>query len=204
MIFILAFLAFAVLHSILAARQVKRAIITRIPFLRHTYRLLYNLVALFTLAAVWFWAPVDSHTMYHLSPPFSYLFHLIQLGALAGLVYSVQTAGTGYFSGLQQLRDSRMEPAPTYDLDEPASAELVVSGPFRMIRHPLYLFSIILLLAHPYMSLKWMLFTGSAILYFWIGSRIEEQKLILRFGDAYRKYIREVPAFIPHWKTVFR
>lgn len=41
--------------------------------------------------------------------------------------------------------------------------------------------------------------------YFVIGSRLEEQKLIARFGEAYRRYRDRVPGLLPRpWRTLRR
>ncbi|MCH8486142.1 MAG: isoprenylcysteine carboxylmethyltransferase family protein [Candidatus Cyclonatronum sp.] len=196
MIFAVAFLAFAVLHSLLASRAVKSRVIGALPFMRWYYRLLYNMLALVTFGLVWFLAPVEHQLLYHIEPPGQWLMHLIQLGALAGLWLSLRHAGSSAFLGLVQLRDARRSET-NYDLDEPASAQIAISGPFRYMRHPLYVFSIILLIAHPIMTLKWALFTLCCILYFVIGSRFEERRLLARFGDSYAEYRKQVPAFIP-------
>lgn len=197
MMFVLAFLGFAVLHSLLASRFVKDAVITRFPLMRWYYRLLYNVMAVLTLSGVWFAAPVESQLLYRVEPPAQYLLHLLQLVALAGLWISVRHAGSSAFLGLQQLRDARSKPE-RYDLDEPATYQLAVRGPFRYVRHPLYVFSIIILVAHPVMTLKWALFTACCIAYFIIGSRFEERRLAARFGEAYARYRAQVPAFIPY------
>lgn len=197
MMFVLAFLGFAVLHSLLASRFVKDAVISRFPKMRWYYRLLYNLLALLTLALVWFAAPVESRLLYRVEPPAQYLLHVVQLAALAGLLMSVRHAGSFAFLGLQQMRDARSKTA-AYDLDEPATHQLVVSGPFRYVRHPLYVFSIIFLIAHPVMTFKWALFTVCCIAYFVIGSGFEERRLAVRFGEAYARYRAQVPAFIPY------
>ncbi|AXJ01602.1 Protein-S-isoprenylcysteine O-methyltransferase Ste14 [Cyclonatronum proteinivorum] len=197
MIFVLAFLGFAILHSILASRVVKRNIIGIFPQMRWYYRLLYNVIAVLTLAVVWFAAPVESHMLYKVEPPLQFGLHLIQIGALAGLWVSVRHAGTSSFLGLRQLRDARQGIAD-YDLDEPATGQLVVRGPFRYVRHPLYVFSIVILVAHPVMTLKWALFTFCCVIYFVAGSWFEERRLLARYGRTYEDYRKRVPAFIPY------
>lgn len=196
MMFAAAFLAFAVLHSLLASRAVKSRVIGALPFMRWYYRLLYNMLALVTLGLVWFMAPVEHQLLYRAEPPVQWLLHLIQLGALGGLWVSLRHAGSSAFLGLAQLRDARRTET-NYDLDEPVSHHIAVSGPFRYVRHPLYVFSVILLVAHPVMTLKWALFTLCCMLYFVVGSRFEERRLLARFGQSYAAYRKQVPAFIP-------
>lgn len=197
MYFALAFIGFAVLHSLLASRSLKRYIIARWPQMRFYYRFLYNIVALFTFALVWFAVPVSTSTIYTVDAPFSYLMHLIQLAAVFGIYKSVKVAGTGNFTGLKQLGHAARSRELDYNLDEPMENGFVVQGPFKFVRHPLYLFSIIFFVFYPYMTVKWLFLTVIAILYFVIGSRFEEMRLTERFGDAYMMYKMRVPAILP-------
>lgn len=197
MIFAIAFILFAVLHSLLASRSFKKRVISAFPPMRFYYRFLYNLIALLSFSVVWFAIPVNTSAIYSVENPFSYLMHLIQIGALFGLYYSVKVAGTGNFTGLNQLRHASHDRHPPYDLDEPKDEGFVVQGPFRYVRHPLYVFSMIVLIFHPYMTIKWLLLTILAGAYFIIGSKFEEQRLIDRFGEKYNDYKKDVPAFIP-------
>jgi protein-S-isoprenylcysteine O-methyltransferase Ste14 len=78
--------------------------------------------------------------------------------------------------------------------------ELVMSGPYRLVRHPIY--SGLLL-----MALGWAVWRGRysgfwglvvLVLLFWIKARAEEQLMIQHFGDAYRGYKARVKALIPY------
>ncbi|MFI0848895.1 methyltransferase family protein [Mesorhizobium sp. IMUNJ 23232] len=79
--------------------------------------------------------------------------------------------------------------------------ELITHGPYRYIRNPLYFFSALGLAG---IGLTFGSFTIAAF-YFLFGylafayvSARESIALDGLFGDAYRKYCREVPAFFPH------
>lgn len=192
----MAFLGFALLHSLLASARLKRRLFTRFPSFRYYYRLFYNAVALLTFGLFWFAAPVANFTLYEISGPMAWLMHLIQLSGAAGLLYSLRCVDTGYFSGIKQMEDASGN-SPEYHLDEPAAQKLVFTGPFRYVRHPLYSFSLLILFFNPTMSLKWALFSLCSLLYFVMGSRLEEQKLIARFGEQYEAYRRQIPALVP-------
>ena len=78
--------------------------------------------------------------------------------------------------------------------------EFVKSGPFAFARHPVYLSMVFELLGIGLMLNAWItllgvfaLFTPTVI----ARIRMEEEALVEQFGDAYRSYMREVPAVIP-------
>ncbi len=81
-------------------------------------------------------------------------------------------------------------------------ATLVTHGPYRWIRHPLYTFGAIGLLALMFISGLWLFgaFVAPGIIYFarWRVPR-EEANLIAVFGDAYRDYMTHTGAFLPKW-----
>jgi protein-S-isoprenylcysteine O-methyltransferase Ste14 len=78
--------------------------------------------------------------------------------------------------------------------------QLVRNGPFARMRHPIY-FAMLLLLVALSIGLGHIWALVGAIPLFLVGTaiRIREEERLLRqqFGDAYDKYAREVPAFIP-------
>jgi protein-S-isoprenylcysteine O-methyltransferase Ste14 len=76
---------------------------------------------------------------------------------------------------------------------------LVQSGPYRLVRHPAYLASIL-----EYFSMPLMLYSGYGVLVVLpivpILLRrivIEEKAMLLRFGDEYRAYAKRVKRLIP-------
>ena len=80
--------------------------------------------------------------------------------------------------------------------------QLVTSGPFRYIRHPLYTIGTAFFLSFALMSDNWY-FAGMAILAFLLlAARLpnEEAHLIEKFGDEYRNYMKTTGAFLPRSK----
>ena len=76
---------------------------------------------------------------------------------------------------------------------------LVVHGPYRWIRHPLYSSAALLIAALSLMAANWFLLTiGVAVLCVIImRTRTEEQNLVARFGDSYQKYMDRTGRFMP-------
>ena len=76
---------------------------------------------------------------------------------------------------------------------------LVTHGPYRWVRHPFYDSMALLILANSLMAANWFfLLTGSVV--FFLGvvrTRTEEELLLVRFGDAYRTYVKQTGRFVP-------
>ena len=83
---------------------------------------------------------------------------------------------------------------------EKETAELKVDGIHKYMRHPLYTGTLLFLwgvfFIFPYVNnlIAVLIIT----LYVVIGIRYEEQKLVLEFGDSYRRYQLKVPKLIPN------
>jgi protein-S-isoprenylcysteine O-methyltransferase Ste14 len=81
-----------------------------------------------------------------------------------------------------------------------ADHELVTSGPYRLVRHPIYTSMLCLCLGTGFMITPTVVLAFS-ILVFMVGTeirvRIEERLLAARFGERFREYQRTVPAYVP-------
>ena len=76
---------------------------------------------------------------------------------------------------------------------------LVTTGPYRWVRHPFYVSFALAVLANSLVTANWFLFvTGSVVFVLLvIRTRKEEDKLIERFGDDYREYMKRTGRFFP-------
>jgi protein-S-isoprenylcysteine O-methyltransferase Ste14 len=76
---------------------------------------------------------------------------------------------------------------------------IIKTGVFAVVRHPIYLGSILLYLALIFISLSIVAFCIwiIIILFYYFISRYEERLLIDRLGSQYEEYMNEVPMFIP-------
>ena len=73
---------------------------------------------------------------------------------------------------------------------------LVVHGPYRWIRHPLYSAAGLTVVGISLIAANWFFFvTGVTLVSILIRrTRTEEANLVLRFGDSYQRYIRQPDA----------
>jgi len=77
--------------------------------------------------------------------------------------------------------------------------ELVRSGPYRLVRHPIYTGLIAAFAGTAVGQGTWtgLVAVGLVIIAFTRKLRIEEQFMTAQFGEAYARYQREVPALWP-------
>lgn len=80
----------------------------------------------------------------------------------------------------------------------PKGSTFKVRGMYRLVRHPLYFFCLLIIWSHVYVSTDRLLFNGLWTLWIIIGTFLEERDLIAAFGDEYRNYQRTVPMLIPY------
>jgi protein-S-isoprenylcysteine O-methyltransferase Ste14 len=76
---------------------------------------------------------------------------------------------------------------------------LVTRGPYRWVRHPFYVCVALLAIGSTLASASW--FLGLVAITFLslivMRTAIEEEKLVARFGDSYREYMRQTGRFWP-------
>ncbi len=79
---------------------------------------------------------------------------------------------------------------------------LVTTGPYRYIRHPFYLAFAIAVLGGGMVTANWFLLLTGCIPFAFlvVRTRIEEKKLIERFGEEYREYMTATGRFLPRLK----
>ncbi|HLP16597.1 MAG TPA: protein-S-isoprenylcysteine methyltransferase [Bacteroidota bacterium] len=94
------------------------------------------------------------------------------------------------FFGIRQILNSKRSPQTV------ASAGLKKKGLLGFTRHPMYLTLLVYLWCQIY-SMVDLVVTIVLTIYIFIGTRLEERKLVLEFGESYIAYQREVPMLIP-------
>ena len=81
--------------------------------------------------------------------------------------------------------------------------QLVTSGPYRVVRHPIYTSMLCMLLGTGLLITPLPLLALSALILI-VGTeirvRIEDRLLASQFGDRFRDYQRRVPAYLPFLK----
>jgi protein-S-isoprenylcysteine O-methyltransferase Ste14 len=80
------------------------------------------------------------------------------------------------------------------------SRELITDGPYSVVRHPLYLFSLLGAIGIGLVSENVMIIAVLVLfylLYYPLAIIAEEKKLTEKFGQAYIDYVQHTPRFLP-------
>jgi protein-S-isoprenylcysteine O-methyltransferase Ste14 len=175
--------AFAVQHSGMAREVFKRRWFVPAALERSVYAALAG-VLLLLLPLVW--QPLPGPVLWR---------------APLGLVVLPLLAAAGV-----ALINLRYDPAGMFGVrqawagDQPGAPEpLIVTGPYRFVRHPLMSCVLVFLWAQPAMTPTLLLLSGGLTLYVLLGTALEERDLLRRFQPDYAAYRRRVPAFVP-WR----
>lgn len=180
---------YCVLHSALASITIKQWVQQKAGKSYRYYRLFYTLFAFLSLAAViYFQVSIES----------VYLYERTVISNLLGI--STALAGLGlmlvcikkYFLSLSGLKSL---------YQEAHSAELMIAGVHRYMRHPLYTGTFLFIWG------LWLLFPSLSLfitdvvitVYTVYAIRLEEAKLVQEFGEKYREYQQNVPKLIPRF-----
>ena len=180
---------FAVQHSLMARPAFKKwwTLVIPKPIERSTY-VLFSSLALILL--FWQWQPLGG-VVWQVSDPMGQAL-LYGLFAFGWLLVLVTTFLINHFDlfGLRQvwlyLRKKPYTPL-----------RFVMPGPYKMVRHPLYVGWFFAFWATPTMTITHLLFAVATAAYILIAIQLEERDLVGEHGESYQAYRRRVPMLIP-------
>ncbi len=197
----LLWVAYCVVHSALISISVTNWFKTVLGSNYRFYRLAYNtfsVIALLPLVAFSHSARFGSDFLFS----WSGRWRILQF-CLLGLAIMLFAAGARHYSllqflGIRQLREESAHGAMT------ASGAFDTTGVLGLTRHPWYVAVFILLWVG---DLNKAAITVNIILsaYLAVGTLLEERKLVIEFGEEYRRYQDQVSMFVPlKWLTAKR
>lgn len=174
---VLLFSLFALHHSVMARTGAKAWLSRFVP--PELERSVYVwLASLLFLGVCGLWQPLPG-VLWAVPSPWSYGLTLIQVAGVALTLLSARRVGVWDLAGVKP----------------PASAEMVlftVSGPYGLVRHPIYLGWVLMVFATPLMTTSRLLFAVVSTAYLVVAIPLEEQSLIDTFGEKYRAYQRQM------------
>jgi protein-S-isoprenylcysteine O-methyltransferase Ste14 len=180
---------FAVQHSVMARKWFKEWW-TRIvpkPLERSTY-VLFSSLALILL--FWLWQPLGG-VVWSVEDPIGTIVLRVLFGFGFALVL-VSTFLINHFDlfGLRQVW--------LYLLGRPyTTLQFGIPGPYRLVRHPLYVGWLFAFWSTPTMTVAHLLFSVATTAYILLAIQFEERDLVREHGESYEAYRRSVPMLVP-------
>ena len=172
------FAAFAFHHSLLARERAKRVVAQFIParFERSLYVWVASLLAIAMCAL---WQPVAGW-VYRIEGAWRVIFWSVQATGLVITIHGARVISALELAGIHQA-SGRVTGGP-----------LEIVGPFRAVRHPIYLGWILMVFATPAMTANRLLFAVVSSAYLILAIPWEEKSLVAVHGARYREYQRAV------------
>ena len=177
------------IHSLLASLKAKRWIANFYPDLMPWYRLIFNMVAIILVSipltiafrlrstSLWEWDGIGF-----------FVANGLAVLAVAGFIWSLRFYDGSEFTGLRQLR------AGQRSVED--QEHFFISPLHRFVRHPWYALILVILWTRD-MDPASLVTAISITVYFIVGSRLEEQKLLVYHGEIYRDYRARVSGLVP-------
>ena len=184
---------FAIQHSLMARPYFKQWLTQFIPASaeRSTYVLLSS-VALIALFA--WWEPIGGMVWDVADPAWRAALYLLFAFGWTLVLFSSFLINHFDLFGLRQVwLQLRGRPYTSLQFGTP--------GPYKLIRHPLYLGWFCAFWATPTMSVTHLVFALATTAYILFAIQLEERDLIDALGDDYRQYRARVPMIIPFTGT---
>jgi protein-S-isoprenylcysteine O-methyltransferase Ste14 len=182
-------LAFFIQHSTMIRRPFRRWLAQFIK--PHYHGALYSIASgVFLLILVVFWQK-SAHTLTAPQGILRWLLHAVFFLWFGGFYWGMRALGSfdafGIAPILRYLRG----------MDPPPPMPLVIRGPYRWMRHPLYFFCLLLIWSCPDLTADRLLFNILWTAWIIVGTVLEERDLVADFGESYRDYQHKVPMLIP-------
>ncbi|WP_018988214.1 methyltransferase family protein [Aromatoleum toluclasticum] len=185
-----AWVLYGLIHSLLASFMVKGIVARHWRAAARGYRLAFNAIAaLLLVPPAWLTFELRGPLLWEWSGAWAWLGNGLALAALAGFAWTTRHYDMGSFSGFAQWR-ARSHPPPHEE------GRLQLSPLHRIVRHPWYFLGLLILWTRD-MDAARLTSSLCVTAYLWIGSLLEERKLLALHGAPYARYRAAVAGLVP-------
>ncbi|MEI6682444.1 MAG: NnrU family protein [Bacteroidota bacterium] len=184
-------ICYCTIHSAMITPKITNFLKKKLGDLFKYYRLFYNIVALVLLIPVVLYTYSIRQTPFFTWEGYLLPVRFLLLGAGLFLFYTgARQYDMSTFLGLKQIKES-----VTHNLIN-TTGQLNSSGILGFVRHPFYAATFPIIWATN-LDVTFLIVNCILSIYVIIGTLLEEQKLILEFGDEYRAYQERVSMLFP-------
>lgn len=190
--FALLLIGYFALHSVLANQSIKHFLQKIIS--PTYYRLFFNSTALgLLIPIVYIYFQLTEIHLFKAPIWFTAASYLVLVIGVVLLIFAFRQYNFGEFSGMDALQKEQQSKPIT----------LQKTGLNSFVRHPLYFATLLvfwsLFFARP--TDVMLILAVIATLYIYIGTKLEEQKLVVQFGQDYLDYQKAVPMLLPSFSN---
>ena len=180
-------LAFFIQHSTMVRKSFNRFLS---GFLPDAYNgAIYSITSgIFLFLVVIFWQGTSS--LFEAEGLTRAILRIMFILPVAGFFWAVKALGLFDPFGIKGILDYQRN-------KKSRPVAFTVRGPYQWVRHPLYLFMLVMIWSCPNLTTDRLLFNILWSVWIFIGTILEERDLTAQFGDAYRKYQKKVPMLLP-------
>jgi hypothetical protein len=179
------FSVFALHHTVFARERIRQALTQALGPLERSF---YVWVAsLLFIAVCRLWLPLPG-IVWEVEGAARFILIFLQIGGIAFSVYSAAAIDIWELAGIRQLNS---QPLPT--LNSQRELEFKTTGPYGLVRHPIYLGWFLIVFAVGTMTTTRFVFAVVSCVYILLAIPFEERSLLRSTNGAYDRYIQNVP-----------
>jgi protein-S-isoprenylcysteine O-methyltransferase Ste14 len=178
------FSVFALHHSVFARERSRHALTQALGPLERSFYVW--LASLLFIAVCWLWLPL-SGVIWDVGGAARLILLFLQIGGITFSVYSAAAIDIWELAGVRQL-DSQ-PPTPNSQKE----FEFKTTGPYGLVRHPIYLGWFLIVFAVGTMTMTRFVFAVVSCVYLLVAIPFEERSLQRSTNGAYDRYMTKVP-----------